>query len=204
MKAQNVPHWMTWKSASTPGYGWTSLCCNGDSASINDRNQTAQRKPRSWPILTNTDRAKPHDMGCHTIHSACCEAGLKSRREVIVPTLATEKLTEARADVDAWEHPGPPHIRLTVVDAEALHYSSAMRKGQEEAPQPAQAERTKASKYGRAKGGVGVTGISVQLTERLGPGLDALLRKLAGYERAISKAAGRDGGRRLQEWRKLL
>ena len=41
--------------------------------------------------------------------------------------------------------PALPHIRLdyTLVDAEALHYSSAMRKAQEEAPAAAQAERTK-------------------------------------------------------------
>ena len=51
---------------------------------------------------------------------------------MLVTTLATEKLTEPGVDVDAWGHPGPPHIRLdfTVVDAEALHYSSAMGKGQ--------------------------------------------------------------------------
>ena len=55
---------------------------------------------------------------------ACCEAGLKSQREVIVPTLATEKLTEPRVDVDAWWHPGLLHIPLdfTGLDAEALHW----------------------------------------------------------------------------------
>ena len=68
----------------------------------------------------------------------------------------------------------------------------------------AQAEKTKDNKYGKTKGGVGVTGIAMQLSGRFGPGLDALLQKLAGYKRAITKAAGRDGGRPLQEWRKLL
>ena len=52
--------------------------------------------------------------------------------------------------------------------------------------------------------GVAVTGISLQLNGRFGPGLDMLLRKLAVYKRAFSKAAGRDGGRPLQEWQKLL
>ena len=37
------------------------------------------------------DRAKLHDVACHIIHNACCEAGLKSLREVLVPMLATEK-----------------------------------------------------------------------------------------------------------------
>ena len=72
---------------------------------------------------------KVHDVGCHIIHSVCCEAVLKSQREVIVPTLATEKLTEPRVDVDSLWRPGLPHIRFdfTVVDGEAPHYSSAIR-----------------------------------------------------------------------------
>ena len=94
-------------------------------------------------------------MGCHIIHNACCEAGLKSQRELVVPALATEKLTEPRVDVDARGHPGLPHMRLdlTVVDAEALHYSSVMRKAQEQAPAAAQAEKAKESTYGKTKGG---------------------------------------------------
>ena len=72
--------------------------------------------------------------------------------------------------------------------------ASAMRKAQDTAPAAAQAEKTKENKYGKAKGGVGVTGISVQLSGRFGLGLDAVLRRLAGYKRAITKAAGRDGG----------
>ena len=95
-------------------------------------------------------------------------------------------------------------LDLTIVDAEALHYSSVMRKAQEQAPAAAQAEKAKESKYGKAKGGIGVMGIPVQLSGRFGPGLDTLLRKLAGYKRAITKAAGKDIGRPLQEWRKLL
>ena len=92
-------------------------------------------------------------------------------------------------------------LDFTVVDAEALHYSSTMRKAQDTAPGAAQAEKTKENKFGRTKGGVGVTNIAMQLSGRSGPGL---LRRLAGYKRAITKAAGRDGGRSLQEWRKLL
>ena len=79
-----------------------------------------------------------------------------------------------------------------------------MRKAQEQAPAEAQAERTKESKYGKRKGEVVVTGIAMQLSGRFTPGLDALLRKLAGYKRAITKAEGKDSGRPLQEWRKLL
>ena len=80
-----------------------------------------------------------------------------SQPEVVVPILATEKLTEPRVDVDAWEHPGLPHIRLDD--------SSVMRKGQEKAPAAAQSERMNESKYGRGRGGVGVTGVSMQLSD---------------------------------------
>ena len=61
-----------------------------------------------------------------------------------------------------------------------------MRKAQEEAPAAAQAERTKANTYGKARGGIGVMGISMQLSGRFGPGVDTLLRTLAGYKRAMS------------------
>ena len=88
------------------------------------------------------------------------DIGLESQREVVVPALVSERLSETRVDVDAWRHPGLPHIRhdFTVVDAEALHYSSAMRKAQDTAPAAAHAEKTKENTYGKAKGGVGVTG----------------------------------------------
>ena len=62
-----------------------------------------------------------------------------------------------------WTHgdtQGLPHIHLdcTVVEA--------MRRGQEQAKAAAQAERTKTSKYGRAKGGVAVTGGGVQASNQ--------------------------------------
>ena len=54
--------------------------------------------------------AKLCDVGCHILHNACCEAGLKAQREVIVLALATEKVTEPRVQVDAWEAPrSSPH-----------------------------------------------------------------------------------------------
>ena len=68
-------------------------------AHLDDHGQHAQQCPPGG------DRAKLHDVGCHIIQSACCEARLISQREVIVPTLATEKLTEPRVDVDACTPP---------------------------------------------------------------------------------------------------
>ena len=77
-------------------------------AKLDEQGQHAQK------CLIGGDRAKLHDVGCHIIHNACCEAGLKAQREVV---------SRRSVDVDAWGHPGLPHIRLdfTVVDAEALH-----------------------------------------------------------------------------------
>ena len=196
------------------GCDWTSPWCTEDNANIKDgRNQMAQQGPSAWRTWTNTGNthrnasSEETNRSCTmwvatsiTMHVA--QRGANRQREVIVPTPATKKLTEARVDVGTWGHPGLPHIRLdcTVVDEGAHHYSSAIRKGQEEALAAAQAERAKTNKYGKAKGGVGVTGISMQLNGRFGPWLDTLLRVLARY----NKAAYRDGGRPLQEWQKLL
>ena len=52
-----------------------------------------------------------------------------------------------------------------------------MRKAQDTAPAAAQAEKTKKSKNGKTKGGVGVTGKAMQHSGRFGPGLDALLQE---------------------------
>ena len=117
-----------------------------------------------------------------------------------MPALATEKLTEPRVDVDAWGHPGLPHLRLdfTVIDPRAQHFGSAHR---ETAGAAAKAEGAKAEKYGTPIGGVGVTGLALELSGRFGPGLDGLLRRLAGYRRALQSAAGREAERPLQSWR---
>ena len=141
-----------------------------------------------------------HDVGCHLTHKACVDAGLRSQQEVVVPALAIEKLTEPRVDVDAWGHPGLPHLRLdfTVTDPRTEHFSSAHR---EIAGAAAKAEGAKAEKYGTPIGGVGVTGLALELSGRFGPGLDSLLRRLAGYRRALQSAAGREAGRPLQTWR---
>ena len=57
---------------------------------------------------------------------------------MIVPALATEKLQNQ-------VEPGLPRISLdlTIVDASARHHDAAVRTGQDSAPAPSQAERTK-------------------------------------------------------------
>ena len=113
----------------------------------------AQQEPGVWPSLTNKDSMRRSASSEETEQSCTMwdatsftapvvKRGQIAERSGCPAALVMEKLTEPRVDVDAWGHPGLPHIRLnfTVVDAEAFHYSSAMRKAQETAPAAAQAE----------------------------------------------------------------
>ena len=150
--------------------------------------------------LIGGGRTALHNAGCALLHSSCKEAGLHAQREVIVPDLATDKLKEPRVDVDAWGHPGLPHLRLdfTVVDPDAQRYFSLT-----DAPGHAAdtAEAGKRGKYGKSKGGMGVDGMALELTGRFGPELDAHLRRCAGLARATAVAHGREAPRLLQQWR---
>ena len=144
-------------------------------------------------------RTTLHNALCRIVHRACTSAGLRSQREVVVPALATAQLTEPRIDIDAWGHPGLPHLRLdvTVVDPAAERYAKV--RGQPAGPAQ-MAERGKAVKYGLPPGGVGVTGLALETTGRLGPNFAALLVQLAGFARAARAAAGQETTRELRHW----
>ena len=142
-----------------------------------------------------------HNVGCDILFNACRDAGFGAQTEVVVPALATPKLTEPRIDVDAWGHPGYPHLRIdfTVAGNAAKRYQQAIAT-------PAQAaetaERGKRNKYGAAAaGGVQVSGAALELKGRHGPGLDQLLRTLAGLARAKATQKGSEPKRLLQQWR---
>ena len=83
-------------------------------------------------------RAELHDVGCHILQKACLDVGPKSQRErgVIVPALATSRMTEPRVDVDACGHPELPHIRLgvAIVNADAQHCSQGVNTSADKAP----------------------------------------------------------------------
>ena len=70
----------------------------------------------------------------------------------------------------------------------------------------AQAERTKREQIRESEGRKWESQVSLcSSADDIGSqDLDALLLKLAWYKRAISKAAGRDGGRPLQEWQQSI
>ena len=117
-------------------------------------------------VLLEGDRSKAARCGAATM--PVVKQGSSRNREVIVPALATEKLTEPRVDVDAWGHPGLLHV--TVVHAEALHYSSAKKRRQ------LRHERKRANTGERKEEWESLASISVQFSG-FGRGLDALLRK---------------------------
>ena len=142
--------------------------------------------------MTGGARTTLHNDLCRLVHRACCAAGLRSQREVVVPALATAKRAEPRIDIGAWGHPGLPHLRLDVTVADPAADRNAGGTDR--------AERSKATKYGIPRGGVGVTGLALALTGRLGTQFDRLLRHLAGLARAERAALGQESSRHLRQW----
>ena len=153
--------------------------------------------------MTGGARVTLHDAGYTVIHQVRRAGGMRAQREVLAPDLATPKLTQPRVDVDAWGHPGLPHLRLdfTAVSPSAVRSRRVKRRPTQAAEQ---AEKDKANKYGCRPGGVGVDGVAMELSGRHGPNLDTLLRKLAGYARADATAKSTEAQRHLQHWRIAL
>ena len=84
--------------------------------------------------LIGGDGAKLHDVGCHILHDACIEAGLKSQREVIEPVLATEKIDRTTSrhrrmwTPGAAPHPTRPRLRRS--ERATPRCSNGIRTGQ--------------------------------------------------------------------------
>jgi len=112
-----------------------------------------------------------HGACCEVLHRAHKDAGLQCRREVHIPELATDRLKEPRADLDAWGMPGQGHARL---DFTAVAQWAARHSRAEPAPgaAAATAEKEKFTKYG-SRGGVHVQGLAMELGGRCGPALEA-------------------------------
>ena len=132
---------------------------------------------------------------CGLPHHPCFDAV-----EAVVTTLATQKLMEPRVDVDSWRYRPLPHIRLARRCGRSSPLFWHAKKDMMRHRLQHKQNRTKASNFGRARGGVGVIGISLQPSGRSGQD-SKFLRKLAGYNRAVSKAAAGDGGGLLQDTR---
>ena len=144
-----------------------------------------------------------HDAGADEIARMQQQAGLRSRREVYLPQLATRKKTEPRADIVCWGTPALPVTRLdfTVVSPWASRNAKTML--ERPAATAKRAEDAKADEYG-SKGGISVQGIALEAGGRFGPQLDAHLRLLASLARARDGLAGREPRHHLRTWRTRL
>ena len=143
--------------------------------------QTADEAPHA-ACSASMDVHADHAVQCmiggnHTaIHDAVVDelaryqqqAGLRSRREVYTPQLATPKKTEPRADIMCWGHVALPTLRLdlTVISPWASHNLRTFI----EAPATIahKAEMRKADEYG-AKGGISMQGLAIEAGGRFGP-----------------------------------
>ena len=114
--------------------------------------------------------------------------------EQVISELASQTRKEPRVDVEAWGHPGEAWTLLdvTVCAPWADRYTD---KTAVEA-----AEHRKNLEYPR-RGGIAVTGISVDLLGRFGSQLDALLARWADYARARDRDRGQCPRRWQHIWR---
>ena len=149
------------------------------------------------------DHTAFHDAASDEIAKMQQQAGLRSRREVYIPQLATPKKTEPRADIVCWGPAALPVLRLdfTVVSPWASRNARTLL----EAPATTakKAEESKVDEYG-AKGGISVQGIALEAGGRYGPHLDAHLRLLASLARTRDGVVGREPRHHLRVWRTRL
>ena len=146
------------------------------------------------------DHTAMHDATADEIASMQQQAGLRSRREVYVPQLATAKKTEPRADIMCWGSATLPVLRqdFTMVSPWASRNAAAMQ----EAPAAAarRAEEAKDSEYG-TKGGISVRGLALEAGGRHGPRLEEHLKFLASLARRRDSLVGREPRHHLRAWR---
>ena len=109
-RVPNAPHAMTQNFKSTRGRGWTFQWFKVDSANIkDDKCQMVLRGPDAWHTWTNkvsmprsaSSVETERNFMMRVAMSFTMHAGLKSQRELLVPMLATERVTEPQVDVDA-------------------------------------------------------------------------------------------------------
>ena len=138
-----------------------------------------------------------HGEGCQIIAAATREGGYYSRREQIVPELATPECPSPVLDVDAFGLASAD--RLLVDFTLRSNLAERYRWGQRATP-AASAESDKHERY-PAAGGVSVRGACMEILGKHGPELTALLHELADRARAHAVQQGRAPGRLLRKWR---
>ena len=137
-----------------------------------------------------------HDAIRDRLHDAGRAAGYRSLVEQVIPLLATPKRGEPRVDVEAWGHTfGQDRLLDVTVCAPWAH-----RYAKDPCAATTSAERRKNGSYPTV-GGIGVTGVAVDLFGRFGPQLTELLEEWASLARARDTARGVAPRRWMHIWR---
>ena len=138
-----------------------------------------------------------HGEGCQIIAEAAREAGFTSRREQVIPELATASCPSPVMDVDGWGVPGADRLLLdfTMRSGAAARYRWGQR-----AQAAASAEDDKTKRYPPA-GGLLPRGIGMEVLGRHGPELRSLLAELADRARHAAVLQGKAPTRLLRKWR---
>ena len=149
------------------------------------------------------DHTALHDAAADELATMQQQAGLRARREVYVPQLATAKKTEPRADIMCWGPASLPVLRLdfTVVSPWANRNAVAAQEAPAETAR--RAEEAKDREYG-TKGGISVRGLALEAGGRHGPRLEAHLKLLASLARRRDGLVGREPRHHLRAWRTRL
>ena len=137
-----------------------------------------------------------HDNIADILYDASRAAGYSALCEQVIPTLFTPKRREPRLDVELWGHTAAPDALLDVTVCAPW----AARYAHDPATATTTAEKRKDDSYPRI-GGIGVTGIAVDLYGGFGPGLSSLLSDLANLARTRDISRGGAPRRLLHAWR---
>ena len=146
------------------------------------------------------DHTAAHDAFADELAGMHQAAGLRVRREVLVPQLATPSKTEPRADLMAWGTVALPVTRLdvTIVSPWASRNQEATRTAPAESAR--RAEESKRKEYG-ARGGISIIGLGIEAGGRHGPQLCDHLKLLASLARQRDSFSGREPRCHLKLWR---
>ena len=153
--------------------------------------------------MVGGDHTTFHDAAADELARFQRAAGLRSRREVVVPALAKPGLQEPRADLETWGSAALPHQHSDFT----LVSPWAARNLQASAAEPGKvarlAETAKTDKYA-VGGGTAMVGLAMEAGGRHGPQLAAHLGLLASLARQQSALRWRPPRPWLRDWRTRL
>ena len=136
-----------------------------------------------------------HSQGCNVLYRASCAAGYQSRREQVVPELATTACAAPQLDVEGWGLHGQARL---FIDFSIRHpFSSHCSIGQDAT---ALAEKEKGIHY-TSRQGLRVRTAAMETYGRHGAGMVSLLETLADSARQRDRAFGHVPQRWLRRWR---